>query len=150
MKAAGKIGAWGVSNFDTADMEELFAVENGENCATNQVMYNLGRRGIEFDLVPWCRARGLPVMAYSPIEQGHLARHPDLVHMAKAHQATPAQMALAFVLSREGMVAIPKTADPNRVDEIRKALEIDLTQADLDAFDRIFPPPQRKMPLEMV
>lgn len=150
LKAAGKIRAWGVSNFDVADMEELFAVENGKNCATNQVMYNLTRRGIEFDLLPWCRARGMPVMAYSPIEQGLLARHPDLVHMAKAYQATPAQLALAFVLSRPGVVAIPKTSDPHRVDENLAALDIALTDGDRERLDALFPPPQRKMPLEMV
>ncbi|WP_377289596.1 aldo/keto reductase [Rhizobium sp. SG2393] len=150
LKAAGKIRAWGVSNFDVADMEELFAVENGKNCATNQVMYNLTRRGIEFDLLPWCRAHGMPVMAYSPIEQGLLARHPDLVHMAKAYQATPAQLALAFVLSRPGVVAIPKTSDPHRVDENLAALDIALTDGDRERLDALFPPPQRKMPLEMV
>ncbi|SIQ18001.1 Aldo/keto reductase [Rhizobium sp. RU20A] len=150
LKAAGKIRAWGVSNFDVADMEELFAVEDGANCAANQVMYNLTRRGIEFDLVPWCRERGLPVMAYSPIEQGLLARHPDLVHMAKAYQATPAQLALAFVISQPGLVAIPKTSDPHRVEENVAALDIALTVEDRRVLDALFPPPQRKMPLEMV
>jgi len=110
LKAAGKIGAWGVSNFDTADMEELFSLPDGVKCAANQVLYNLSRRGIEHDLLPWCQARGVPVMAYSPIEQGRLVHHPQLIHIAKAYQATPAQVALAFLLEREGVIAIPARA----------------------------------------
>ncbi len=124
--------------------EELFAVEDGANCATNQVMYNLTRRGIEFDLVPWCRERGMPIMAYSPIEQGLLARHPDLVHMAKAYQATPAQLALAFVLAQPGMVAIPKTSDPHRVEENVAALDITITDEDQQTLDALFRPRNEK------
>ncbi|MGO8654583.1 aldo/keto reductase, partial [Rhizobium ruizarguesonis] len=108
LKASGKIGAWGVSNFDTDDMEELLRVPDGANVAANQVLYNLSRRGIEFDLLPWCQSRGIPVMAYSPIEQGNILHHPELIHIAKAYQATPAQLALAFLLERDGVIVIPK------------------------------------------
>ncbi|KAA0700287.1 aldo/keto reductase [Neorhizobium sp. P12A] len=150
LKAAGKIGAWGVSNFDADDMEELLAVPGGKNVAANQVLYNLGRRGIEFDLLPWCQQRNIPVMAYSPIEQGRLAHHPDLIHLAKAYQATPAQIALAYVLGQKGVIAIPKTAKPEHVRENREAVSIELTEADRAALDRAFPPPRRKKPLEMI
>jgi diketogulonate reductase-like aldo/keto reductase len=150
LKAAGKIGAWGVSNFDVDDMEELLTVPGGRNVATNQVLYNLGRRGIEFDLLPWCQQHGIPIMAYSPIEQGRLTHHPDLVHIAKAYQATPAQIALAFVLERDGVIAIPKTANPQRVAENREAASLDLSDEDWNRLDDIFPPPSRKQPLEML
>ncbi|TCR83553.1 aldo/keto reductase [Rhizobium sp. BK376] len=150
LKAAGKIGAWGVSNFDADDMEELLAVPGGKNVAANQVLYNLGRRGIEFDLLPWCQEHNIPVMAYSPIEQGRLAHHPDLIHLAKAYQATPAQIALAYVLGQKGVIAIPKTAKPERVRENREAVSIELTEADRAALDAAFPPPRRKKPLEMI
>lgn len=147
---AGKIGAWGVSNFDTDDMEELVAVPGGSNVATNQVMYNLARRGPEYDLLPWCRARNIPVMGYSPIDQGHLLRHPVLIHMAKAYQATPAQLALAFLIRKGGVIAIPKTASRSRAEENRGGADLAVTEADWAELDRAFPPPSRKMPLEMV
>ncbi len=150
LKAAGKIGAWGVSNFDVADMEELFALPGGANCAANQVLYNLGQRGIEYDLLPWCRAHGVAVMAYSPIEQGRLAHHPELIHMAKAYQATPAQVALAFLLRREGVIAIPKSANLRRVRENRDAVDLHVTEEDWAALDTVFSPPKRKMPLAMI
>ena len=150
LKQQGKIGAWGVSNFDTADMEELMAVMNGGDVEANQVLYNLGRRGIEHDLLPWCQHRRIPVMAYSPIEQGRLAHHPDLIHIAKAHQATPAQVALAWLLAKSGVIVIPKTSTPDRVRENRAATDIRLTEADMAALDAAFPPPKRKRPLEML
>jgi diketogulonate reductase-like aldo/keto reductase len=150
LKADGKITAWGVSNFDTEDIEELFAAPGGRNVAANQVLYNLRRRGVEFDLMPWCQRHGIPIMAYSPIEQGRLTHHPDLIHIAKANQATPAQVALAYVLSQPGVIAIPKTSHPDRVRENRDAVSIRLTEADLAALDAAFPPPNRKKPLEMV
>lgn len=150
LKAAGKIGAWGVSNFDVADMEELFALPNGANCAANQVLYNLGQRGIEYDLLPWCRTRGVAVMAYSPIEQGRLAHHPELIHIAKAYQATPAQVALAFLLRREGVIAIPKSANLRRVRENRDAVDLHVTEDDSAALDAVFPAPEHKMPLAMI
>lgn len=150
LREAGKIGAWGVSNFDVDDMEELMAVPGGEHCVANQVLFNLSRRGIEFDLLPWCQARGIAVMAYSPIEQGRLLHHPELIRIAKAYQATPAQVALAFVLDREGVVAIPKTANVARVNENRGAIDLDISDEDWAALDAAFPPPTRKMALEML
>ncbi len=150
LRAAGKIGAWGVSNFDVEDMEELYAIRDGANCAVNQVLYNLSRRGIEYDLLPWCQARGVTVMAYSPIEQGRLIHHPELIRIAKAYQATPAQVALAFLLEREGIVAIPKTSNLRRVRENRDAVDLDITDEDWAAIDAAFPPPDEKVPLEML
>ncbi|MBO9124689.1 MULTISPECIES: aldo/keto reductase [unclassified Rhizobium] len=150
LKAQGKIGQWGVSNFDTDDMEELLNVPAGSNVAANQVLYNLGRRGIEFDLLPWCQERNIPVMAYSPIEQGRIIHHPEIIRIAKANQATPAQLALAFLLEREGVIAIPKTSNAARATENRDAVSLDLSDDDLAALDAAFPPPSRKKPLEML
>jgi diketogulonate reductase-like aldo/keto reductase len=150
LKAKGLIGAWGVSNFDTDDMQELVSVPGGENVATNQVLYNLSRRGPEFDLIPFCRKRKIPVMAYSPIEQGRLLRNAELIRIAKAYQATPAQLALAFLLEQRGVIPIPKTATAERVEENRGATEIALTPEDREALDIAFPPPERKEPLAML
>ncbi|MBW9062448.1 aldo/keto reductase [Rhizobium herbae] len=150
LRQAGKIGAWGVSNFDSDDMDELFAVPEGGNVATNQVLYNLNRRGIEYDLLKDAQARGVPIMAYSPLDEGRLLRHPDLIHIAKAHQATVAQIALAFLIRNPGVIVIPKTGMPERARENRASVEVHLTDDDLAALDRIFPPPWRKVPLEMI
>ena len=150
LKTAGKIGAWGVSNFDTADIEELLAVPQGKNCAANQVLYNLSRRGIEYDLLPWCQSHGIPVMAYSPIEQGRLVHHPELIRIAKAYQATPAQVALAFLLERDGVIAIPKSANLRRVRENRDAVDLDISDEDWAVLDAAFPPPAGKTPLDML
>ncbi len=148
--AAGKIRRWGVSNFDVDDMEELLAA-GGEAVAVNQVLYNCGRRGIEFDLIPWQAARGIPVMAYSPIEQGRLPRHPALAAIAARHPgATAAQVALAFTLRRGGVVAIPQMSTPAHVAENRPAADLVLTAEDLVEIDRAFPPPARKRPLDML
>lgn len=150
LQLSGMIGAWGVSNFDVDDMEELLAVPGGKNVAANQVLYNLGRRGIEFDLLPWCQERNIPVMAYSPIEQGRLLHHPEVVRIAKAYQATPAQVALAFLLERRGVIAIPKSASAQRVVENRDCVSLDITEEDWKALDAAFPPPDSKKPLEMI
>ncbi|MCM2438138.1 aldo/keto reductase [Agrobacterium vitis] len=150
LKRQGKIKAWGVSNFDVDDMEELFAVENGANCQANQILYNLSRRGVEYDLVPWCQEHGLAIMAYSPIEQGRLLRHPELIHVAKANQATPAQVALAFLLERDNVLPIPKTTATTRIEENRGSVDLELTDEDLARLDAAFPPTQRKQPLEML
>lgn len=150
LRNQGKIGAWGVSNFDLGDMEELLALPDGRNCAANQVLYNLSRRGIEYDLLPWCQDHGIAVMAYSPIEQGSLLHNETLIHIAKAHQATPAQIALAFLLEREGVIAIPKSSHAERIAENRGAASVELTDSDFAALDAAFPPPGRKMPLEMI
>ncbi|KQS97941.1 MULTISPECIES: aldo/keto reductase [unclassified Rhizobium] len=150
LKQAGKIGAWGVSNFDLDDMDELYGVPNGGNVATNQVLYNLNRRGIEYDLLKDSRKSGIPVMAYSPLDESRLLRHPDLVHIAKAHQATVAQVALAVLIRNPGVIVIPKTGMPERVRENRAAVDVHLTPDDLEILDRTFPPPRKKMPLEMI
>ncbi|MEH7907708.1 aldo/keto reductase [Rhizobium laguerreae] len=150
LKASGKIGAWGVSNFDTDDMEELLGMPDGANVAANQVLYNLSRRGIEFDLLPWCHSRGIPVMAYSPIEQGNILHHPELIRIAKAYQATPAQLALAFLLERDGVIVITKTSNAERAAENRDCVSLDITDDDWDALDAAFPPPTKKKPLEML
>jgi diketogulonate reductase-like aldo/keto reductase len=149
LKAAGKIRHWGVSNFDAEDMGELFAA-GGTACASNQVLYNLTRRGIEHDLLPWCEAHKVPIMAYSPIEQGRLARNAALARIAEAHGATAAQVALAFVLSRPGVIAIPKSGNDAHVRDNRAAADLVLTVGDLAALDAAFPPPRRKRPLEMI
>ena len=150
LKADGLIGAWGVSNFDTDDMAELVLVPSGNNVAANQILYNLSRRGPEHDLIPWCRARNIPIMAYSPIDQGSLVTHPDLIRLAKAYQATPAQLALAFTLRRGNVIAIPKTSSVHRVEENREAASLEVTEEDWAAIDAIFPPPKSKTPLEMI
>ncbi|MGP4690174.1 aldo/keto reductase [Agrobacterium cavarae] len=150
LKQSGKIRDWGVSNFDTDDMEELFEVENGRNCAVNQVLYNLSRRGVEYDLLPWCQEKGLPLMAYSPIEQGRILNNQELIRIAKAYQATPAQVALAFLLERDGVLAIPKSAKPERVEENRGATDLDISDEDWASLDAAFPPPTRKTSLAML
>jgi diketogulonate reductase-like aldo/keto reductase len=147
---AGKIRHWGVSNFDVEDMRELRAVEGGAAAATDQVLYNLTRRGIEWDLLPWCRELGMPIMAYSPIEQGRLLRHPVLQEVAARHDATTAQVALAWVLRHADVIAIPKAGDPLHVQENRAALDVRLSERDLADLDRAFPPPAGPRPLEMI
>ncbi|MCM2432060.1 aldo/keto reductase [Agrobacterium rosae] len=150
LKADGKITDWGVSNFDTDDMEELFSFTEGKNCAVNQVLYNLSRRGPEYDLLPWCQNHGVPLMAYSPIQQGQLLKNHELIRIAKAYQATPAQIALAFLLDRDGVMAIPKSANPERVTENRGATGLDISDDDWAALDAEFPPPTQKVPLDML
>jgi diketogulonate reductase-like aldo/keto reductase len=148
-KAQGKIARWGVSNLDVDDLEELGSSLG--DCATDQVLWNLEARGVEFDLLPFCAARGMPVMAYSPIGQGGaLLRHRALATIAAGHGATPAQLALAFVLARPGVIAIPKAADPAHVRLNAAARDIVLTPQDLAELDAAFPPPKRKRPLEMI
>jgi diketogulonate reductase-like aldo/keto reductase len=150
LKKAGKIRHWGVSNFDTDDMKELTSLHDGANVQTNQVLYNLSRRGPEFDLAPWSRQRGIPLMAYSPVEQGRLARNSKLQSVAGKHGATPAQIALAWALAQDGVIAIPKAVQPQHVRENIAALDIELSKDDLAELDRAFPPPQRRQPLEMI
>ncbi|MCP1908887.1 diketogulonate reductase-like aldo/keto reductase [Bradyrhizobium elkanii] len=144
---AGKIRNWGVSNFDIGDMQELVDLPNGANVATDQVLYNLERRGIEFDLLPWCQRSGVPVMAYSPIEQGRVLRDVTLKTIAARLGATPAQVALAWVLRQDGVCAIPQSGKPEHVRENRGALDVRLTPQDLADLDETFPPPDRKQPL---
>lgn len=150
LKAAGKIRHWGVSNFDLDDMDELEGVPSGSACQANQVLYNLARRGIEFDLMPWSRKRALSIMAYSPVDQGALARSGKLDAIATRHDATAAQVALAWTISQAGVIAIPKAVRPRHVRDNIAALDIKLTPQDLAELDKAFPPPQRKRPLEMI
>ena len=147
---AGKIRHWGVSNFDTPDMDGLLALPGGNAVAVNQVLYNLSRRGIEFDLVPWCRQRRLPIMAYSPLEQGRLLRDPMLLRLAAEHGATPAQIALCWVLRDERTIALPKAGTAGHVEQLRAALDQPLSAQDLAALDIAFSPPKRKVALEMI
>ncbi len=150
LKAAGKIRHWGVSNFDVDDMEELEELAAGKAVQANQVLYNLGRRGIEHDLVPWSRGRGIPIMAYSPVEQGRLANNARLADIAHRHDATPAQIALAWTIRADGIITIPKATRPEHVRENRTAADIVLTAEDLAELDRLFPPPRGKQSLEMI
>ena len=147
---AKKIRHAGVSNFDVDDMEELAQIKGGlERIVTNQVLYNLERRGIEWDLLPWMRRRHRPIMAYSPVEEGLLTHaHPVLKAVAERHDATPAQVALAWVIRADGVIAIPKAADSKHVRENRGAADIKLTKQDLDELDESFPAPKGRKPLE--
>jgi diketogulonate reductase-like aldo/keto reductase len=147
---SGRIRHWGVSNLEASEMEELVNLRGGAAVQTDQVLYNLTRRGIEHDLLPWCRARRLPVMAYSPLEQGRLLGRRALRKVAERHGATPAQVALAWVLREEGVVAIPKATTPEHVRENRGALDVRLTGEDLVALDRAFPRPAGPTPLEVL
>jgi len=150
LQDAGKIRHWGVSNMDVDDMQELARAPGGEMMATNQVLYNLTRRGIEYDLLPQAQAAGLPLMAYSPIEQGRLMHEPELQEIADRHNASAAQIALAWVLRQQGVIAIPKASKQVHVQQNRAALEITLTADDLSQLDDLFPPPQGPEPLEMI
>jgi diketogulonate reductase-like aldo/keto reductase len=147
---AGKIKSWGVSNFDTSDMEVLAGIAGSNVVATNQVLYNLKRRGIEYDLLPWCRQRRIPIMAYSPVEQGRMLTDRTLAKVAGRHGATSAQVALAWLLRQEGVIVIPKAATLEHVRENRAAVELQLTTEDLTDLDRAYPPPKAKLALEML
>ena len=153
LKNAAAIRDYGVSNFDVEDMEEVLALPGGDEVVTNQVLYNLKHRGVEWDLLPWCRERGLPIMAYSPIghssrEQKQIFGHPVVSSMAERHDATPAQIALAWLL-QQNVVAIPKAGNSQHVRENRAALNLCLTAEELEELDQAFPPPPKKIPLEM-
>lgn len=150
LREAGKIRRWGVSNFDIADMEELWRLPGGTACAANQVLYNLTRRGIETGLIRWCSELHVPIMAYSPIEQGRLLNKPALREIAAAHHATAAQVALSWLLRHDGVIVIPKASDRNHVRENCGALDLELTSADIAALDRAFPRPRGKRRLEML
>jgi diketogulonate reductase-like aldo/keto reductase len=147
LKRAGKIRHWGVSNFDVSEMEEVAELPDGKEVAANQVMYNLRRRGIEFDLIPWCERRRIPIMAYSPLDQGRLLRARELESMAARHGAKPAQVALAWLLQPEGVMVIPKAGSEAHVRENHGALAVQLDARDLAELDRAFPPPAKKKPL---
>lgn len=150
LMAAGKIRYWGVSNFDLADMEEVVSLPGGAAVATNQVLYNLSRRGIEWDLLPWLRERSIPVMAYSPIEQARLLRNARLNDFARRHGMTAAQVALAWLLRTDDVIVIPKTSHRERLRENVAALEHPLSAEQLAELDRLFPPPKGPTPLEIL
>ncbi len=153
LKQAGKIRDYGVSNFDLDDMEEAISLPGGDGIIVNQVLYNLMHRGVEWDLLPWCRNRDIAIMAYSPIEhspseQGGMLHNPQLNAIAARHGVMPTQVALAWLL-HQGVIAIPKASNPAHVRENRAALDLTLTSADLAELDRAFPPPRHKMALAM-
>jgi diketogulonate reductase-like aldo/keto reductase len=150
LKRDGKILSYGVSNFDTDDMEELEAVPGGAASTTNQVLYNLTRRGVEWDLLPWCREHRVPVMAYSPIEQARMLDKPALTQLAARRGVTPAQLALAWLLHQENVVVIPKAGSLEHVRENAAALDIALSAELLGDLDRAFPPPTGKRSLAML
>ena len=154
LKKAGKIRDFGVSNFDRNDMQEASGLPGAEQIAVNQVLYNLMRRGPEWDLLPWCRQRSVPVMAYSPLESGaneqrRMLHNPHLKEIARRHDASAAQIALAWLLRQEQVIAIPKAVDPAHVRENRASLDIVLTAQDLLELDQAFPAPLRSTPLDM-
>ena len=150
LRESDKIRYWGVSNFDISEMQELVDLPSGADVATNQVLYNLTRRGIEYDLLPWCVDRNIPIMAYSPIEQGRMLSNPVLKTIASRHNATPAQVGLAWVLRQDKIIAIPRAGVADHVRENRGALEIRLTKSDIEELDSAFPPPDGPRPLEML
>jgi aldehyde reductase len=150
LQQAGKIRHFGVSNLDLDDMRELWALPGGDAVQTNQLLYNLGRRGIEWDLLPWLRGLRIPVMAYSPIEQARLARHPQLAAFAARHGMTASQAALAWLLANDDIIAIPKTARRERLRRNAAALTRALSAEQLAELDQLFPPPRGPRPLEML
>jgi diketogulonate reductase-like aldo/keto reductase len=150
LRRSGKIRHFGVSNFDIDDMQELWRLVGGDRVQTNQLLYNLGRRGIEWELLPQLRRHHVPVMAYSPIEQGRLLGKRGLAAMAKRRGATPAQIALAWLLHQEGVIAIPKAARPQHIRENRGALDLALSSEDMAELDAAFPPPAGPETLAML
>jgi len=150
LQRTGKIRHWGVSNFDTQAMQELWSTAGGAAAQTDQVLYNLDRRGVEWDLLPWLQQHRLPVMAYSPLEQGRLLRLRALTTFAARHAMTPAQAALAWLLAQEGVIAIPKTGRRERVEENARALAQGLTQGQLAELDQVFAPPEGPSALAML
>lgn len=149
LKEAGKIRHWGVSNFDIDEMDQVHGAGNG-GCATNQILYNLERRGPEYDLLGWCADRGMPVMAYSPLEQARLAGHPTLAEIGEKHGVQDLVIALAWVLARDGVMAIPKAGRGDHVRANRMAADVRLDREDLAALDAAFPPPTTRKPLEIL
>jgi diketogulonate reductase-like aldo/keto reductase len=151
LRAQGKIRYWGVSNFDLSDMNELIAIKNGGNCATNQVLYNLEQRGIEFDLIPWQREHKIPIMAYSPVGHGRrLLENATLKKIAERNGATTAQIALAYLLRQPNIIAIPKASNPTHVRDNARSIDVQLKDVDLQDLDREFPPPKSKRPLGLL
>ncbi len=150
LKAAGKIRHYGVSNFDRGELEELWDAPGGHGIAANQLLYNLSRRGIEWDVLPWMRERSIPTMAYSPLEQARLLNTRELAGFAKAHDMTPAQAALRWLLAKDDVIVIPKTTHPDRLRENIAALDRALTQDEIDELGRLFPPPTGRRSLDVL
>lgn len=146
----GMIARWGVSNLDMRTMERLMEIEGAEDCAVNQLLYNLGSRGVEFDLLPWMQARDMPMMAYSPLGRGELLEQPLIRDIANRHSADPAQVALAAVLRHDGVIAIPKASSVEHVEANADALEIQFDLEDIERLDEAFPPPTRETPLDII
>lgn len=147
LRQEGKIRYWGVSNIDVPDMEHIRALPGGDTCAADQVLYNLKERGVEYDLVPWCAERGMPVIAYSPIGEGSLANDGLLAEIAREHGATPARIALAWTMRHPGVMAIPKAGSAAHVRDNHRSLSIELTEEDCRRLDAAFPAPEHKIPL---
>ncbi|WP_023639762.1 aldo/keto reductase [Dickeya zeae] len=155
LQQAGKIGRWGVSNLDTRDMVELWSCQGGSQCQTNQVLYHLASRGIEYDLLPWCQQRQLPVMAYCPLAQAgqlrhDLLAHPAVVQVARQQALTPAQVLLAWVVRQSGVIAIPKASTLAHVKENAVALDVTLSPEQIAILDEAYPAPRHKQPLDVV
>ncbi|HZZ13754.1 MAG TPA: aldo/keto reductase [Paraburkholderia sp.] len=150
LRSAGKIRHWGVSNFDSDDMEELVATPGGDACATNQILYNVARRGPEFDLLPWLAARNMPAMAYSPVDHARLPKRSPLDDIAAARGVSVVQVALAWVLQQPGVFAIPKAGRVEHVRENHRASQLQFDADEYAAIDAVFKPPRSKRPLEML
>lgn len=150
LRAKGAIRHWGVSNFDVEDMEELTGLGGGAHVQTDQVLYNLAKRGIEYALLPWCRKRRIPIMAYSPFDQGPLLRKKALAEIARRHGAAPATVALGWILRHPDMIVIPKAAKGDHLRQNHAALELRLTERDCADLDAAFPPPDAPMALETI
>jgi len=150
LRRAGKIRHYGVSNLDLPQMQRAEKLPLGPNIVADQVLYNLGRRGVERGLLPWCVARGIVVMAYSPLEQGELWRKPSLREVARRHGCTLAQVALAWCVRQPGVIAIPKAGDPRHVRENAAAADLELSEQDVAELDADFPAPRQDAPMEMI
>ncbi len=155
LKRRGLIRAWGVSNLDTVDMKELYSVPNGSDCAVNQVLYHLGSRGIEYDLMPWLKQHNIPIMAYCPLAQAGLLRRglfssPTVHHIAEKHGVSVSQVLLAFLLAQEDVLPIPRSSRETHTLENAAAMELSLHEDELNILNRAFPAPRRKMPLDIV
>ena len=150
LQQAGKIRSYGVSNFDVEDMEEASQHKVGKTIATNQVLYNLMRRGIEWNLLPWCRQRNIPIMAYSPIEQGRLLNDRTLKTIAQERGVTAAQVAIAWLLHQDNVIVIPKSSRIDHVEQNYAALDLKLSAEELATLDAAFPPPTKPVSLEML
>ncbi len=147
LRDAGRLREWGVSNFDTDDMQALWAVDGGARCAANQIWYSVSQRGAEFDLLPWMRERGLPLMAYSPIDQAALAADRTLAAIGRCVQASAAQVALAWAMRAGDVIAIPKAVKVDHQRDNLASTRLTLDAEAISAIDRSFPAPGRKRSL---